>query len=79
MYKRQPVTGTDAAAYVGALDGVFAKLMSELVEWSATALDKVPLAPAPATPPQALDEGPPPPVTVAPPEAPDQAPGQPMP
>ncbi len=67
-----PVTGTDAAAYVGALDGVFAKLMSELVVWTTTALDKVPLAPAPVTPPQALDEGPPPPVTVAPPEAPDQ-------
>ena len=38
-----PVNGTDAAAYVGALDEVFAKLMSELVVWTTTALDKVPL------------------------------------
>jgi hypothetical protein len=66
---------------VKALDEVFARLMTELVEWTTTALDQIPV-----TPPQALDAAPPPtmvappeapnealpPVTVAPPEAPDQ-------
>jgi len=51
-----PVKGTDAQAYVSALDEVFGKLMSELLEWTTGVLDKVPL----------------PPVTVAPPPAPDQ-------
>lgn len=51
-----PVKGTDAQAYVSAFDEVFAKLMSELLEWTTGVLDKVPL----------------PPVTVAPPSAPDQ-------
>jgi phospholipid/cholesterol/gamma-HCH transport system substrate-binding protein len=76
-----PVSGTDAPVYVKALDEVFARLMTELVEWTTTALDQIPV-----TPPQALDAAPPPtmvappeapnealpPVTVAPPEAPDQ-------
>jgi phospholipid/cholesterol/gamma-HCH transport system substrate-binding protein len=79
-----PVSGSDAAAYVKALDGVFARLMTELVEWTTTKLDQIPKPPV--SPPQALDEAAPPamvappeapgeippPVTVAPPEAPDQ-------
>ena len=75
-----PVTGTDAKAYVNALDGVFAKLMTDLIEWTTTALNELPPPPATApeapgetpSPPQASDETPMPPVTVAPPEAPDQ-------
>jgi phospholipid/cholesterol/gamma-HCH transport system substrate-binding protein len=51
-----PVQGTNAQAYVSALDEVFGKLMSELLEWTTGVLDKVPL----------------PPVTVAPPSPPDQ-------
>ena len=62
-----PVSGTDAPAYVKALDEVFAKLMTELVEWTTTALDQIPV-----TPPQALDEAAPPPAMVAPPEAPNE-------
>jgi phospholipid/cholesterol/gamma-HCH transport system substrate-binding protein len=79
-----PVSGSDAAAYVKALDGVFAKLMTDLVEWTTTKLDQNPKPPVAS--PQALDEAAPPsmaappeapgeippPVTVAPPEAPDQ-------
>ena len=79
-----PVGGTDAPAYVKALDEVFAKLMTELVGWTTTALDQIPVAP-----PQALDEAAPPPAMVAPPAAPDttlppvtvappEAPDQPM-
>ncbi len=79
-----PVGGTDAPAYVKALDEVFAKLMTELVGWTTTALDQIPV-----TPPQALDEAAPPPAMVAPPAAPDttlppvtvappEAPDQPM-
>jgi phospholipid/cholesterol/gamma-HCH transport system substrate-binding protein len=64
-----PVSGTDAPAYVKALDEVFAKLMTELVEWTTTALDQIPV-----TPPQALDEAAPPPAMVAPPEAPNETP-----
>jgi phospholipid/cholesterol/gamma-HCH transport system substrate-binding protein len=67
-----PVAGTDAQAYVNALDGVFAKLMTELVEWTTTALNQVPLPPVTVAPPQVSDETPLPPVTVAPPQAPDQ-------
>ena len=68
-----PVTGTDAAAYVDALDAVFAKLMSELVEWTVDrARQSCRHRRHRAPPPQASDEGPLPPVTVAPPEAPDQ-------
>ena len=62
-----PVSGTDAPAYVKALDEVFAKLMTELVEWTTTALDQIPV-----TPPQALDEAAPPPAMVAPPAAPNE-------
>ena len=62
-----PVGGTDAPAYVKALDEVFAKLMTELVGWTTTALDQIPV-----TPPQALDEAAPPPAMVAPPEAPNE-------
>ena len=62
-----PVSGTDAPAYVKALDEVFAKLMTELVEWTTTALDQIPV-----TPPQALDEATPPPAMVAPPAAPNE-------
>jgi phospholipid/cholesterol/gamma-HCH transport system substrate-binding protein len=62
-----PVSGTDAPAYVKALDEVFAKLMTELVEWTTTALDQIPV-----TPPQALDEAAPPPAMVAPPKAPNE-------
>ena len=62
-----PVSGTDAPAYVKALDEVFAKLMTELVGWTTTALDQIPV-----TPPQALDEAAPPPAMVAPPEAPNE-------
>jgi phospholipid/cholesterol/gamma-HCH transport system substrate-binding protein len=63
-----PVSGTDAPVYVKALDEVFARLMTELVEWTTTALDQIPV-----TPPQALDEAAPPPTMVAPPEAPNKA------
>jgi phospholipid/cholesterol/gamma-HCH transport system substrate-binding protein len=68
-----PVSGSDAPAYVKALDEVFAKLMTDLVEWTTTDLDQIPKPPVTVSPPQALDEAMPPPVTVAPPEAPDQA------
>jgi phospholipid/cholesterol/gamma-HCH transport system substrate-binding protein len=64
-----PVSGTDAPAYVKALDEVFAKLMTELVEWTTTALDQIPV-----TPPQALDEVAPPPAMVAPSEPPNETP-----
>jgi ABC-type uncharacterized transport system auxiliary subunit len=64
-----PVSGTDAPVYVKALDEVFARLMTELVEWTTTALDQIPV-----TPPQALDEAAPPPAMVAPPEAPNETP-----
>jgi phospholipid/cholesterol/gamma-HCH transport system substrate-binding protein len=37
-----PVKGTDAQAYVGALDEVFAKLMGELLVWTTGALDSEP-------------------------------------
>ncbi len=67
-----PVAGTDAQADVNALDGVFAKLMTELVEWTTTAINQVPLPPVTVAPPQASDETRLPPVTVAPPQAPDQ-------
>lgn len=63
------VSGTDAPAYVKALDEVFARLMTELVEWTTLALDQIPV-----TPPQALDEAAPPPAMVAPPEAPNETP-----
>jgi phospholipid/cholesterol/gamma-HCH transport system substrate-binding protein len=67
----EPVSGSDAAAYVKALDVVFAKLMTELVEWTTTKLDQIPKPPAP---PQAVDEpSAPPPAMVAPPEAPSEA------
>jgi phospholipid/cholesterol/gamma-HCH transport system substrate-binding protein len=89
-----PVSGTDAAAYVKALDEVFAKQMTELVPWTTTKLDQIP-----KPPPQALDEAPAPPAEqapappsmVAPPQAPEgeipppvtvappEAPDQPMP
>jgi len=76
-----PVSGTDPAAYVKALDEVFAKLMTELVEWTTTELDQIPLPPVTVSPPQALDEPqmPPadeasPPTMVAPPEAPGEMP-----
>ena len=69
-----PVNGTDAPAYVKALDEVFAKLMTELVEWTTTALDQVPRPPVTVSPPQALDEALPPPAMVAPPEAPNETP-----
>jgi phospholipid/cholesterol/gamma-HCH transport system substrate-binding protein len=69
-----PVSGTGAAAYVKALDEVFAKQMTELVPWTTTKLDQIP-----KPPPQALDEAPAPPAEeapappsmVAPPEAPE--------
>jgi phospholipid/cholesterol/gamma-HCH transport system substrate-binding protein len=74
-----PVTGTDTKDYVNALDQGFAKLMTDLVKWTVTALNELPPPPpAPPAPPQASDEAPLPdetplpPVTVAPPEAPDQ-------
>ena len=46
-----PVKGTDAQAYVSAFDAVFGKLMSELLVWTTTALDKVPLPPVTVAPP----------------------------
>jgi phospholipid/cholesterol/gamma-HCH transport system substrate-binding protein len=68
-----PVSGTDTKGYVNALDQGFAKLMTDLVKWTVTALNELPPPPPPApAPPQASDETPLPPVTVAPPEAPDQ-------
>jgi len=81
-----PVSGTDAPAYVKALDEVFTKQMTELITWTTTALDQAPRPPATAAPPEAPGEAAPPsmvappeapnemppPVTVAPPEAPDQ-------
>jgi phospholipid/cholesterol/gamma-HCH transport system substrate-binding protein len=73
-----PVSGSDAATYVKALDGVFAKLMTELVEWTTTKLDQIPKPPI--SPPRAFDEaappaeGAPPPAMVAPPEAPGEIP-----
>jgi phospholipid/cholesterol/gamma-HCH transport system substrate-binding protein len=51
-----PAKGTEAKAYVDAIDEVFAKLMTELVASTTDVLDSVPR----------------PPVTVAPPPAPDQ-------
>ena len=74
-----PVAGTGTKDYVNALDQGFAKLMTDLVKWTVTALNELPPPPpAPPAPPQASDEAPLPdetplpPVTVAPPEAPDQ-------
>ena len=43
-----PANGTDAQAYVKALDEVFAKLAGELVGWVTTALAEVPPPPPPA-------------------------------
>ena len=89
-----PVSGTDAAAYVKALDEVFAKLMTELVEWTTTKLEQIPKPPVTVSPPQALDDAPAPPATppamVAPSEShgetpppvtvsPPEAPDQPIP
>jgi phospholipid/cholesterol/gamma-HCH transport system substrate-binding protein len=51
-----PAKGSDAQAYVDAIDEAFGRLQSELLEWTTGALDLTP----------------PPPVTVAPPRAPDQ-------
>jgi phospholipid/cholesterol/gamma-HCH transport system substrate-binding protein len=78
-----PVSGSDAAAYVKALDEVFAKLMTGLVEWTTTKLDQIPKPPVTVSPPQALDQAAPqppadeaaqPPAMVAPPEAPSETP-----
>jgi ABC-type uncharacterized transport system auxiliary subunit len=69
-----PVSGTDAAAYVKALDVVFARLMTELVEWTTTKLDQIPKPPVTVSPPEASGEMPPPPSMAAPPEAPGEIP-----
>jgi phospholipid/cholesterol/gamma-HCH transport system substrate-binding protein len=67
-----PVAGTDTKDYVNALDQAFAKLMTDVVEWTVIALNEMPVPPVTVSPPQASDEMPLPPVTVAPPGAPDQ-------
>jgi phospholipid/cholesterol/gamma-HCH transport system substrate-binding protein len=74
-----PTKGSDAQAYVNAVDEAFGKLESELVEWTTGALELMP--PAPVTAEPAPEQSPPvtaepapepsPPVTVEPP-APDQ-------
>jgi ABC-type uncharacterized transport system auxiliary subunit len=51
-----PVKGTDAQAYVSALDEVFNKLMSDLLVWTTAALDRVPRPPVYVEPPQAPDQ-----------------------
>jgi phospholipid/cholesterol/gamma-HCH transport system substrate-binding protein len=45
-----PSKGTDASAYVDAIDQAFGKLMSELLDWTVAALEKAP-PPAPEAPP----------------------------
>jgi phospholipid/cholesterol/gamma-HCH transport system substrate-binding protein len=42
-----PAKGSDAQAYVAALNDAFAKLLSELVVWSTEAINSAPPAPAP--------------------------------
>jgi phospholipid/cholesterol/gamma-HCH transport system substrate-binding protein len=51
-----PVKGTDAQAYVSALDEVFAKLMSELLVWTTGALNRAPRPPVYVEPPPAPDQ-----------------------
>jgi len=46
-----PATGSDAKAYVAALDDAFAKLLSELVVWSTETISSAPPAQAPAAAP----------------------------
>lgn len=75
-----PANGTDAQAYVDAVDGAFSKLQTELLEWTTGALDLTPTPPAPEAPasteapeaPEPPSSGQPPPVTVEPPAS-DQA------
>ncbi len=52
-----PVKGTDAQAYVNALDEVFAKLMSELLVWTTAALEAEPPVPVMPEPPLADTAG----------------------
>jgi phospholipid/cholesterol/gamma-HCH transport system substrate-binding protein len=46
-----PAKGSDAQAYVAALDDAFAKLLSDLVVWSTETIASAPPAPAPAEAP----------------------------
>lgn len=46
-----PASGSDAQAYVSALDEAFGKLQSELLEWTIQLLDSVPVPPVSVEPP----------------------------
>jgi len=63
-----PAKGSDARAYVDAIDEAFGKLQSELLEWTTGALDLMPAAPVTAEP-AAPEQSPP---VTAEPAAPDQ-------
>jgi len=48
-----PAKGADAQAYVSAIDEVFGKLQTELLEWTTGVLDSVPRPPVVVAPPRA--------------------------
>ncbi|HET7448020.1 MAG TPA: hypothetical protein VFJ49_08950, partial [Methyloceanibacter sp.] len=53
-----PAKGSDAQAYVAALDEAFAKLLSDLLEWTTETIASAPPAPPAAPAPPVADTQP---------------------